>query len=138
MLVHFAAIPRTIYLFFSIAFYVAFTFLLQLIYIPGTGTIFTGNVDEFRTYWNSMSGDCALPTIFINVLIVVAALTPDLVWVVYRCMTLDGTHPLSLLGRGRRVKPERYSNATSYAVNTNRSSHYLCFILPLTEKNISN
>ena len=108
----------------------AFTFLLQLIYIPGTGSIFTGNVDEFRTYWNSMSGDCALPTIFINVLIIVAALTPDLVWVVYRCMTLDGTHPLSLLGRGRRVKPERYSNATSYAVNTNRYRSSSIFFYP--------
>ena len=130
MLIYFAAIPRTVYLFFSIAFYVAFTFLLQLIYIPGTGSIFTGNVDEFRTYWNSMSGDCALPTISINVLIVVAALTPDLVWVVYRCMTLDGTHPLSLLGRGRRVKPERYSNATSYAVNTNRYRSSSIFFYP--------
>ena len=76
-----------------------------------------------------MSGDCALPTIFINILIIVAALTPDLIWVVYRCMTLDGTHPLSLLSRGRRVKPERYSTATSYAVNTNnRSGHYLHFL----------
>ena len=86
----------------SIAIYVAGTFLNQAIYIPNW------NEDEFHTYQNSMAGDCALPTILINILIVVSALLPDLTWLVFRGMTLDGTQPLNSnkISRTRLIKDD--------------------------------
>ena len=107
-------VPFTASVFVSIAFFVGFTLSVQQVWDI---LKFIGDSGTFRAYLHALSGECALPTLLSNFLIIFVSLLPDLVHIIYRFMTLDGT--LSLWAADRhRVNPERYSLPTcSYAVN---------------------